>query len=127
VLDTRSWSESRLAKESGITRSVVSEHVSGERPVSVKDLTRYMKGLSHQEPPQLFSAWIRDNLPTDLVQDLLNVENKLTSDVTGWVPILEDESKRMLSWCAREIARDPEWETFFKLLCVMGGYRSEST
>jgi len=126
VLVARGWTESQLAKESGIARGVISEHVSGKRPISLKDLIRYMKGLNHQERPGLFSAWVRDNWPVELVQDLLNSRDRLTRNVTGWVPILDEDNKRMLSWCAREIARDPEFEGFFKLLCVMAGYRPES-
>ena len=70
----------------------------------------------------LFAAWLRDSLPVELVQDLLNVTDDLAKEVTWYLPTLDDDSKRMLNWCAREIARDPEFEALFKLVSVMAGY-----
>src|SRR4029077_7728648 len=125
ALAVRGWTELRLAKESGLARSVVSEHISGARSISQKDLMRYMKVLNHQERPMPFAAWLRDSLPVELVQDLLNVTDDLAvaPEVTRWLPMLDEDSKQMLNWCAREIARDPEFESLFKLISVMAGYR----
>jgi hypothetical protein len=124
VLDARGWSESKLAKESGVARSVLSSHLSGARRIRPNHLVKYMLVLGHQERPRLLAAWLRDNMHQELVHDLLNVAgDDLGLDVREYVPTLDDENKRMLAWWEREMARDSELGELFKLLSARAGYR----
>ena len=128
VLDARGWSESKLAKSSGVARSVLSTHLSGARRIRPNHLMQYLAVLDHQERPRLLAAWLRDNLEPELVQDLLNVTgDDLGLDVTAWVPKLDEENQRMLAWWGREISRDGELEELFQLLSARAGYRPKRT
>ena len=63
-------------------------------------------------------AWLRDNLPPDQIEHLLNpTDDKLNLNVA-----LDDDGKRMLGWWAREMARDSELRELFKLLSARAGY-----
>jgi hypothetical protein len=123
ALDVRGWTESRLAKAAGLARSVVSTQLSGARKIQANHLHMYLSVLNHRERPLLLVAWLRDNLPPDQMEHLLNVRgDKLDLNLT-----LGEDDKRMLVWWAREITRDGELYELFKLLSAKAGYRPGRT
>jgi hypothetical protein len=127
VLDARGWSEAKLAKESGVARSVISMHLSGARKVAPKHLVQYLSALAQHERPGLLAAWLRDNFPPTLSHDMLEIDGNLGLDVKQWVPHLDADNKRMLKWWGREIARDGELLELFRLLTARAGYRPRRT
>jgi hypothetical protein len=129
VLKTRGWSRSKLAKLTGLSRSVISEHFAGDHRIRlVEHLVKYLDVLNHQEQTGLFSAWLRDNCPPVLVQHLLNgTGDDLGRDVKEFVPPLDVENKRRLAWLAREIARDKELDEVVSRFSAMAGYRPRRT
>jgi transcriptional regulator with XRE-family HTH domain len=128
-LEAQGWTESKLAKESGVSRPVVSAHLwSGTRKIRLNHLKAYMSVMNHQDRPKLVAAWLRDHIDAELLQDVLDADGvDVSRHVKEFVPALEDENKRMLAWLAREIARDGEVGEFFKILSARLGYRPRRT
>jgi transcriptional regulator with XRE-family HTH domain len=125
VLDARGWSEAKLAKQSGVARSVISMHLSGARKIAPKHLVQYLGALNQAERPGLMAAWVRDHLGNEMATGLLNVTgDHLGLDVRKWTPTLDPENTRMLAWWATEIERDGELRELFQLLSARAGYRS---
>jgi transcriptional regulator with XRE-family HTH domain len=123
ALEARGWTESKLAKAAGVARSVISTQLSGARRIRPNHLHKYLAVLNHQERPLLLVAWLRDNLPPDQIEHLLNpTGDKLSLNVA-----LDDDGKRMLGWWAREMARDSELRELFKLLSARAGYHPKRT
>jgi hypothetical protein len=128
ALEVRDWTELRLARESGIARSVVSAHLSGVRKIQPDHLSKYMAVLNHQERKALLIAWLRDYMSPELVEACLNkARDDLSAAVKAWTPPLSEESGRMLDWWALETERDPELKELFKLLSAKAGYRPKRT
>ena len=128
VLDARGWSESKLAKLSGVAPSVLSTHMSGARKIRPNHLAKYLGILGQHEQPKLLAAWLRDNFPDEVSGPLLNeAGDNLRPEVREFVPPLDDENKRMLAWLAREVARDGELAELFKLISARAGYRPRRT
>jgi hypothetical protein len=124
-LEARGWTESKLAKESGISRPVVSAQLwAGTRKIRVNHAKAYMSVMNHQDRPKLLAAWLRDNIDAELLQDVLDGNGvDLSAHVKEFVPALDRENKLMLAWLAREIARDGELGELFRLLSAKAGYR----
>lgn len=129
VLDAHGWTESKFAKLSGVTRSVLSTHLwSGKRKIRPNHLAKYLAVMSHQDQPKLLAAWIRDNFPAEVSQHLLNdARDNLRPEVREFVPPLHDENRRLLAWLAREMARDGELAELLKRMSAMAGYRPRRT
>ena len=100
LLDLRHWSELKLAERSEIARSVVSEHLSGQRPIRPQHLAAYLRVLDRQERAAFLSTWLRDNLDRELITDLLD------GTKTDSMPALEENRRRMLDWWETAIAHD---------------------
>jgi hypothetical protein len=125
MLDARGWTESKLAKESGVSLAVISDQLwSGKRRIRLHHLKAYMSLANHQERPKLLALWLRENFPADITPHLLNEKgDDLAQAVKEFVPALEHEDKQMLSWLSREMARDGELGELFRLLSARAGYR----
>jgi hypothetical protein len=124
ILHVRGWSELELSRQSGVHRSVLSAQLSGERAMRAQHVIKYLAVLDHQERPKLLAAWLRDHLPAEVVDDLLDITGEsLSLDVKRWTPALEEDKHEMLLWWAREIARDGELKELFSLLSTKAGYR----
>jgi hypothetical protein len=61
LLDLRHWNELKLAERSGIAGSLVSAHLSGQRPIGPQHLAAYLRVLDRQERATFLSTWLRDN------------------------------------------------------------------
>jgi lipopolysaccharide/colanic/teichoic acid biosynthesis glycosyltransferase/transcriptional regulator with XRE-family HTH domain len=70
LLDLRHWNELKLAERSGIARSLVSAHLSGQRPIRPQHLAAYLRLLDRRERAAFLSTWLRDNLDDELITDL---------------------------------------------------------
>jgi len=70
LLDLRHWNELKLAERSGIARSLVSAHLSGQRPIHPQHLAAYLGVLDRRERAAFLSTWLRDNLDDGLITDL---------------------------------------------------------
>jgi len=110
LLDLRHWSELELAKRSGIARSLVSAHLSGQRPIRSQHLAAYLTVLDRQERAAFLSTWLRDNLDHELITDLLD------GTKTDSMPTPQENRRRMLDWWATAIARDSKLAKTFSYL-----------
>ena len=110
LLALRHWNELKLAERSGIAQSVVSAHLSGQRPIRPQHLTAYLRVLDRQERAAFLSTWLRENLDHELVTDLLD------GTKTDSMPTLEQNRRRMLDWWATAIARDSKLAKTFNHL-----------
>jgi hypothetical protein len=129
ALDARSWSVTKLAAEIGTKRSVLSAQLSGARRIQLSHLMKYMRPLTHKERPRLLAAWLRDYIiDPDLVTDLLEATGDgVALDVREFVPGIDQDTKMLLAWWAREMARDCELHDLFKLLSAKAGYHPKRT
>ena len=120
ILDLRGWNERSLAERSGIVPSVVSAHLSGQRPIRPHHLAAYLRVIDRQERAIFFGAWVRDNLDDELIADLLDGTS------TDSMPALEENQRRMLDWWATTIARDSKLAKIFSHLTTKAGFKFPS-
>jgi hypothetical protein len=116
LLALRHWNQLKLAERSGIAQSVVSAHLSGQRPIRPQHLTAYLRVLDRQERAAFLSTWLRENLDHELVTDLLD------GTKTDSMPTLEQNRRRMLDWWATAIARDSKLAKTFTHLTTKAGF-----
>lgn len=125
ILDARDWTQGELAARTGIARSMVSEHLSGQRAIRDDHLNAYLTAFDHHERQIMLSAWVRDTLSPEVISDVLNVtENRVREEVAAWSPGLDHEQKQMLGWWAQQLARDPELDAIFRAITRKAGYTS---
>jgi hypothetical protein len=60
ILDAHKWNEKTLAQRTGISRSMVSRHLTGKRKISVEHLTAYWRSILPTERNGLLTAWLVD-------------------------------------------------------------------
>ena len=100
LLDWRKWDELKLAELSGILPSVISAHLSGQRPIRPQHLAAYLRVLDRGERSALLDAWLQDNANREAIANLLD------GTKTGSMRSGEENRCRMLDWWATAIARD---------------------
>jgi hypothetical protein len=120
LLDSREWTERKLAERAGIVPSVVSAHLSGKRAIRSHHLAAYLRVLDCQERAMFFGAWLRDNLDHELIADLLD------GTKTESMPALQENQRRMLDWWATAIARDSKLAKTFSHLTTKAGFKFPS-
>ena len=120
LLDLRHWNELKLAERSGIPRSLVSAHLSGQRPIRPQHLAAYLRVLDRHERAAFLSTWLRDNLDPELITDLLD------GTKTDSMPALEENRRRMLDWWATAITRDSKLAKTFSHLTTKAGFEFPS-
>ena len=113
ILDWRKWDELQLAEESGILPSVISAHLSGQRPIRPQHLAAYLKVLDRQERSALLDAWLQDNVDCEVIANLLD------GTKTDSMRSVEANRPRMLDWWAMAIVRD------FKIAKIFRRFRSK--
>jgi len=107
LLDWRKWNELKLAEVSGILPSVISTHLSGQRPIRPQHLAAYLRVLDRQERGALLDAWLQDNVNREAIANLLDGTN------TDSMRSVEENRRRMLDWWAMAIARDSRLAKIF--------------
>ena len=120
LLDSRDWTERKLAERAGIVPSVVSAHLSGKRAIRPHHLAAYLRVLDSPERAMFFVAWLRDNLDHELIADLLD------DTKTDSMPALEENQRRMINWWATAIARDSKLAKIFSRLTTKAGFKFPS-
>jgi hypothetical protein len=120
LLDSRDWTERKLAERVGVVPSVVSAHLSGRRVIRSHHLAAYLSVLDRQERAMFLDAWLRDNLDQELVADLLD------GTKTDSMPTLEENQRRMLDWWATALARDSKLAKIFSHLTTKAGFKFPS-
>jgi hypothetical protein len=113
LLDWRKWTELKLAEISGILPSVISAHLSGQRPICPQHLAAYLRVLNRQERSAFLNAWLHDNVNREAIANLLD------GTKTNSMRLVEENRRRMLDWWAIAIARD------FKLAKIFRRFRSK--
>ncbi len=108
LLDWRKWDELKLAEVSGILPSVISAHLSGNRPIRPQHLAAYLRVLDRQERSALLDAWLQDNVRSEVAANLL--EGTKTDSMWS----VEENRCRMLDWWATAIARDSKIAKIFR-------------
>ena len=108
LLDWRKWNELKLAEVSGVLPSVISTHLSGQRPIRPQHLAAYLRVLDRQERGALLDAWLQDNVNREAIANLLDgtKTDSMRSD--------EENRRRMLDWWAMAIARDSRLANIFR-------------
>ena len=114
LLDWRKWDELKLAEVSGILPSVISAHLSGQRPIRPQHLAAYLRVLDRQEGGALLDAWLQDNVNREAIANLLD------GTKTDSMRSFEENRRRMLDWWAMAIARD------FKLAKIFRRFRGKA-
>jgi hypothetical protein len=107
ILDGRKWNEHKLAEVSGILPSVISAHLSGQRPIRPQHLAAYLRVLDGQERGALLDAWLQDNVNREAIANLLD------GTQTDSMRSAEENRRRMLDWWAMAIARDSRLAKIF--------------
>ena len=100
LLDWRKWDEVKLAEVAGILPSVISAHLSGQRPIRPQHLAAYLRVLDREERSALLHAWLQDNVNSQATANLL--EGTKTDSMWS----VEENRHRMLDWWATAITRD---------------------
>ena len=100
LLDWRKWDDFKLAEVSGILPSVISAHLSGQRPIRPQHLCAYLRILDRQERSALLDAWLQDNVNREAIANLLDGTR------TDAMRSVEENRRRMLDWWATAITRD---------------------
>jgi hypothetical protein len=108
LLDWRKWDELKLAEVAGILPSVISAHLSGQRPIRPQHLAAYLRVLDRQERSAFFDAWLQDNVNGEAIANLLD-GTKADS-----MRSVEQNRSRMLDWWAMAIARDSKIAKIFR-------------
>ena len=108
LLDWRKWNELKLAEVSGILPSVISTHLSGQRPIRPQHLAAYLRVLDRQERGALLDAWLQDNVNREAIANLLD------GTKTDSMRSVEENRGRMLDWWATAIARDSRLAKIFR-------------
>lgn len=114
LLDWRKWDEVKLAEASGILPTVISAHLSGQRPIRPQHLAAYLKILDRQERSALLDAWLQDNADSEVISNLLDGVK------TDSMRSVEANRPRMLDWWATAIVRD------FKIAKIFRRFRSKA-
>lgn len=130
IIDTHDWHQGDLAAKSGITRSLVSAHLAGQRAIRDQHIGGYLRAADHLERQMLLAAWMRDTLPTDLLHELfpkpLNPEGSeeytFKPEIINWSPKLDEEQREMLNWWADKLLRDPDLDEIFRMITRKAGY-----
>lgn len=107
LLDWRKWNELKLAEVSGVLPSVISAHLSGQRPIRPQHLAAYLRLLDRQERCALLDAWLQDNVNREAIANLLD------GSKTDSMRSAEENRGRMLDWWAMAIARDSKIAKIF--------------
>src|ERR1044072_4178940 len=108
LLDWRKWDELKLAEVSGILPSVISAHLSGNRPIRPQHLAAYLRILDRQERSALLDAGLQDNVSSEVATNLL--EGTKTNSMRS----VEENRFRMLDWWAMAIVRDSKIAKIFR-------------
>jgi hypothetical protein len=114
LLDWRKWDELKLAEVAGILPSVISAHLSGNRPIRPRHLAAYLKILDRQESSALLDAWLQDNVNSDAIGNLLD------GTKTDSMRSVAENRSRMLDWWAMAIVRD------FKMAKIFRRFRTKA-
>src|SRR5437763_4309674 len=108
LLDWRKWNELKLAEVSGVLPSVISAHLSGQRPICPQHLAAYLKVLEREERSALLDAWLQDNADCQVIANLLDGTR------TDSMRSVEENRSRMLDWWATAITRDSRIAKIFR-------------
>jgi hypothetical protein len=108
LLDWRKWDELKLAEASGILPSVISAHLSGQRPIRPQHLAAYLRVLDRHERSAFLDAWLQDNADCEVIANLLD------GTKTDSMRSVEQNRFRMLDWWAMAIARDSKIAKIFR-------------
>jgi len=113
----QNWTQSTLEKATGIERSTISHHRSGERPVRDKHLIKYLSAVPASDRPRLLAAWLRDTqVPETLDVIFPPGSNLMDAKVADWQPSLSDTDRTALEWLASEMLRDSELADMIRTL-----------
>jgi PAS domain S-box-containing protein len=65
IIASHGWTQQELAQRSGLSASVISEHLSGQRRIQARHLATYLTVLDRREQTLILGAWLRDNVQTE--------------------------------------------------------------
>jgi hypothetical protein len=108
LLAWRKWDELKLAEVSGVLPSVISAHLSGQRPIRPQHLAAYLRVLDRQERSALLDAWLQDNADCEVIANLLD------GIKTDSMRSVEQNRFRMLDWWAMAIVHDSKIAKIFR-------------
>lgn len=80
VMDERRWTETKLATQAGIARSVVSAHLAGKRAIRGRHVQRYLAVLGDQQRAELLKNWLVYH-----VGDVTNAIGRIVRDASPFL------------------------------------------
>jgi hypothetical protein len=116
-LDWRKWDELKFAEVSGVLPSVISAHLTGNRPIRPQHLASYLRILDRQERSALLDAWLQDNVSSEVSANLL--EGTKTDSMRS----VEENRSRMLDWWATAVARDSKIAKIFRPFSTKAAFK----
>src|SRR5205814_4682471 len=117
LLDWRKWNELKLSEVSGILPSVMSAHLSGQRPIRPRHLAAYLRVLDRPERSALLDAWLQDNVDCEVIANLLD------GTKTDSMRSVEENRSRMLDWWATAVARDSKVAKIFRPFSTKAAFK----
>lgn len=121
------WTHARLAEKSGIERTVVTNHLSGERPIRDTHIAAYISAVPGIDKLRLLIVWIRDVFETDDLTYLLGADDaKLKEEAATWLPALADDQRHAVQWLSGEMIKDRELNEWLLSLIRRLGYKPEN-
>jgi transcriptional regulator with XRE-family HTH domain len=125
ILDAKGWSQYELENRSKVHRSTISMQLGPPwRPIRGQHLSGYLRALDSSDRKMLLSAWLRDLLGSDLVDEVVDREtNRVREDVLEWAPSLRPSDKKMLDWLAQEMVSDPQSCEMIRSVCKRIGFK----
>ena len=123
VIKLHEWTQSDLAKLSGIAIPTVSHHITGQRVIRDDHLSAYCRCLDPIEKEHLVSAWLQDVLDPDDVSDVLESGSmRLREDVRTWGPGLTERQRQQLDFWSAKLAKDDELDDVFDIISRKAGW-----
>ena len=120
------WTQQDIQVKTGIDRTVVSNHLSGKRPIRDEHLADYIRVVPGIDKLRLLTAWIRDVMHEDDLSTLLNAdEARLAQEASTWLPPLTDEQRDSLQWLAGEMIKDRDLDDWTRTTIRRLGYKPQ--
>jgi len=119
------WDQNALAKASGVSRAVVSFHLTGARPIRDDHLASYITALDKHEQAMLVAAWLQDTLPEAAAQNVLDsTTGTVREEVRTFTLGLSHEQQSMLKFWADKLAADNDLAAIFAAISRKSGWRA---
>ena len=112
--------QGQLARDTEMSETAVSRHLSGRRAVTASALRAYLRAIPQPHRRRVLRAWLRDQIDPE-IDDIIdgpgapNIHEPAT-------PYLPATSRSAIEWLAREVDDDPELDRAVQAFCRRMGW-----